>query len=95
MRQYHFGLGTGWSRMRDCNESHGAWIEGSVLTIFGIVLAYSQGGNGNANHTTLEFVCNRRCYVRSWERRYTKRGVSRLAKQFAEDVFYGRKAPTE
>lgn len=88
MQQYHFSIGKGFSRLEDRKLEGGeSWIDGSVVTRFGIVLAYSQGDKKSFHHTSLEFAYKGFVQVRSFDKRYTKRGIARLAKQFAEDVF--------
>lgn len=84
MNEYTFSIGTGRSHITD--HVHG-WTDGTVYTVHGIVEVYAQGRDGKAEHTTLRFVHNGRCHVRNFhEKRYTARGMSRKAKQFAREV---------
>lgn len=57
------------------------YIDGPVVTLLGIVIAYTQ-----ENYTRLDFVWNNRLHVRTIDRRFSKRGLVTKAAQFAKEV---------
>jgi len=83
IQEYNYSVGRGYSSV--CDRKDG-WTDGEVLTPQGIVLAYAQGGEKQFHHTSLRMVVNGRVYHRSWNKRYTKRGIARKAREFARDL---------
>jgi len=59
---------------------------GYVETEHGIVVVYADTWNDDTSATRLEMVISGRSYDRTWERRFTDKGISRLANKFARDV---------
>ena len=83
IQEYDYSIGNGYSSVRDRKEG---WTEGNVLTPQGIVTVYAQGDKNEFHHTSLEMVVDGRVYHRQWNKRYTKRGIARKAREFARDL---------
>lgn len=80
-----FSVGTGINNiaLRKFQGAHGliAYYEGVVITPLGIVDVYSQEG-----YTSLVIAWRGRQHRRTYQKEYTPRTLSRLAKQFAKDI---------
>lgn len=83
-----WSVGKGYSTV----QTHSSWLDGDVATKHGLVWCYSQSGNP---YTRLDFVFLGRCYSRTFDRFYTKRGVAKKAKEFAEEVVKSSKKSLE
>lgn len=65
----------------------GDYLDGSVFTPDGIVHAYAQGsGSSIFPHTKLDFVWKNTVYSKSFNKRYSKRGIAMLARKFAKEI---------
>lgn len=78
-----FSVSRGFSR----TESNGSYLDGEVATRHGFCTVYSQGGvrPGDA-FSRIDFVFNGTLHARNFTRRYTKRGLSMLAKRFTVEI---------
>ena len=71
--------------INDAREQDG-YINGVVATRYGFVSVYSQGDERNVPHTDFRFIHKGVCYVRGINRRYSLRGIARIAKRFAKEI---------
>ena len=62
------------------------YLQGDVVTPYGIVVAYSQGGADEYHSTNLQMVQGGRLYSVSFNRKYTQRGIATLANRFARNI---------
>jgi hypothetical protein len=67
--------------------------QGLVVTQFGYVSVYAQGGGASkgTHHTSLHFMWRGREYTRYIAKRHSKRGIVTLADRFASEIAKGRK----
>lgn len=75
-------VGTGFSRIED----RGWWLDGEVATDYGFVTVYAQGDSNNFAYSRLDFIANGRLYMRTFDKRYTARGLAMKARQFAREI---------
>lgn len=78
----HVSIGKGFGRIR---HNQFGWLDGEVVTPHGIVSVYAQGDNENFSMTRLDFAHRGFLYMRTFDKRYTSRGIVTKAKQFAKD----------
>lgn len=63
------------------------WMDGDVLTPYGIVTVYAQGDAENVPHTKLDFVWRGRLHIRNFNgKRYSARGIVTKAMEFATEI---------
>ena len=62
------------------------YLKGSVQTPHGIVEVVSQGDKMNPYYTRLDFVKDGQTYTRTFNRRYSKRGLGTKAREFAKEI---------
>jgi hypothetical protein len=75
-------VGAGWNLITARHGSSGyVYFEGAVVAPEGIVEVYSE-----MQITSMHFVWNGRIYRRTWRKRFSPRGLSRLAKAFAKEI---------
>ena len=79
VHNYSHGLGHGWSRVKN-NAKYG-FNSGAVATQYGIVEILTQ-----EDFTSLEYAANGRMHVKTFDKRYTLRGVVTKAKRFAKEI---------
>lgn len=84
-REESLSVGNGFSQL--VHRPLG-YIEGCVVTEHGIVDCYSQ-----SDYTQLNFSHNGRYWMRYYDKGYTARGISMIAKIFANDVVAERIKP--
>tara|TARA_B100000745_G_C19978910_1_gene331557 strand:+ start:266 stop:592 length:327 start_codon:yes stop_codon:yes gene_type:complete len=72
----------------DFNGFEETWLMGDVLTPYGIVSVYSQGGEQDrfSKYTRLEIVVNGRYLTRVFNKRYTSRGLVTKVRQWIADL---------
>jgi hypothetical protein len=94
-----FRVGDGVNRIRrqmgvggTYNRAAEDWLEGTVITEYGVVEVYSQGDANHSKHTELSFAIAGTCHVRSFQRRFSKSYLKTLAKRFANEIFTQRMA---
>jgi len=80
---FSFSIGTGFSNWDIGNDDYDS---GVINTINGIVSAYAQGDKEAFHSTQLRFVKNGRCHNRSWDKRYSRRGMAKLAREFSKEI---------
>lgn len=82
----HMSL-SGRSFSRTELRDSGGWIDGAVVTPWGIVLVYAQGDAVHVNNSRLDFAHNGRLHIRNFKgKRYTQRGLARVAAKFAREI---------
>ena len=64
----------------------GDYNDGCVVTPYGIVSVYAQGGGNSFPHTRLDFGLGGRLYMEQRNVRLTKRGLATAAKRFAKRI---------
>lgn len=81
-----------WTEDYEVNEGNGIVTkfdgtlhEGYVKTLYGIVIVDSRAYISES-HTRLEFICNRRLWVRVFDRQFQPRYLVALCKRFAADI---------
>lgn len=76
-------IGGGWSNIK----RHGSdSISGIVITTQGIVEIYAQGNEEYIYASRLNFAWKGRMYLRTFDKRYSPRGIVTKAKQFAKEI---------
>ena len=71
-------------------ENNGGWIDGEVVTPFGIVSVYAQGDDEHLFYTRLDFAHKGTLYVRKFDgKRYSPRGLVTKAYEFAKGIAEG------
>ena len=75
--EFDHSIGKGWTQIRN----RGRYVEGDVLTSFGIVQVYAQ-----ASYTRLTMMVNGRAKNRVWNKWFGNKTIARLAREFACDV---------
>ena len=88
MKDSSWSVGKGYSCLRE-ETPHGfdIAIEGDVVTRHGNVWATSFVSSGDKHELTrMDFVFSGRCYSRTFDKFFTKRGLATKAKKFAEEV---------
>ena len=61
------------------------WTDGEVVTPNGIVSVYAQDDE-KFHLTRLDFAYEGTLYMRSWDKRYSPRGIVTKAYQFTQDI---------
>lgn len=61
-------------------------VDGYVATAWGYVVVYSQGDNNFKHVTHLQFIFNGFQYTRTFNKRYTPRGIKTKAMAFAQEI---------
>jgi hypothetical protein len=86
--QYSLSVGSGFGRteLRQMQHRYADWLDGEVITYHGIVSIYAQGDDEFRPSTQLTFVWKGRMHVKSYNKRYTQRGIVTLAKRFANEI---------
>ena len=75
-----------WTQTPD-GDHGGNYLEGVYYLPEGIVSIYMQGGTPDrANHTQIGFVHRGYKYARTWQCRFTKPTILRLARQFVAEI---------
>jgi hypothetical protein len=83
-----FSVGRGFSRIEIIKNASGDYDLGVVFTPHGIVSVYAQGDENYTHLTRIDIVREGTTYVRNFNgKRYSKRGISKVAKAFAKEVF--------
>jgi len=83
--EYRWSTKDAYSRVTEKKWSGGTFLTGEIATKHGFVMACTQG-DFNMPLTKLEFVWNGFCYVKQWNRNYSKRYITTLAKRFADEI---------
>lgn len=65
------------------------WLDGEVVTPQGIVTVYAQGDEVADHYTRLDFVFDQTHYMRTFDKRYTSRGIITKATQFVNEILTG------
>lgn len=73
---------TRWS----CHDPKYDYESGELVTREGSVTMYMQGGDVRSRFTQINFSYGGRLHMRTYRKRYTRRGVVTKAKQFVADV---------
>lgn len=81
MKDTNWSVGKGYS----CIQTRLNYLEGDVATKHGLVWCYSENSPRFA-YTRMDFVFSGRCYSRTFDKFFTKRGLAAKAKRFAEEV---------
>ena len=81
--EYDYAVGQGWNSVKD---NPNGWTDGTVKTPHGMVDVYAQGDDKHRHVTQLIFQSRGRVYVRTFEKRYTHRGIARKAKELAREI---------
>lgn len=81
---FSFSIDSGFSNWE---LGTGNYDSGIINTYHGIVSVYAQGDEECSHSTSLRFVHNGRCFVRSWKKRFSRRGIAMLAKKFSKEIF--------
>lgn len=79
-----FAIGSSISRVMLHHTEHGSYLDGDVLTKYGIVSVYSQGGKNPS--TRMDFVYGGRHHMRTELKTRCIRGMAILATKFAREV---------
>ena len=82
-----------WSVHNNCNRiatertaSGETYLNGVVITRHGIVDCYAQGGYEFRKHSRRDFFHKGKVYSRSYQKRFSKIGLSRMASRFAAEI---------
>jgi hypothetical protein len=87
MQDWIFKVGNSINRIATHDSSDGGtWNDGTILTEYGMVDCMAQGSSNFTPHSRFDFVHKGKCYSRSYDRRFTKRGLSMIAKRFAKEI---------
>lgn len=73
------------NRIMQQRSPHGDWLDGEIVTIHGIVSIQAQTG-GSGAFTRFDFVHDGKLHIKTIQRYYSERGISMLAKKFAESI---------
>lgn len=68
-------------------RSENGYLYGDVITPYGVVAAVCD------TRTRLDFVCKGRHHMRTWNRRFTARGLATKANEFARELTYAPPTP--
>ena len=71
----------------DSDNKKETWLNGTVVTKYGIVDVYSQGGKNITKVTTLGIVHNGIMRTRSIYKKYSAKYLVTLANRYAEEIF--------
>lgn len=65
-----------------------SYLDGDVLTPWGIVTVYSENEElgGNMNLARFDFVFDGILYIRTFKRSFTERGLTLMARKFAKEI---------
>src|ERR1035437_10347619 len=75
------------NRVHKQESSDAWWLDGDVVTHCGIVSVQAeQGSNNRKGFTRLDFALDGKLHIRTYQKFYSKRGISLLAGRFAQDV---------
>lgn len=77
-----FDIGDGFTRWA---AGTNGYDDGEVILPEGIVTVLMQGDDRNRPLTRLDAVINGRLVIRTYEKRYSRRGVVRLARQLLRE----------
>ena len=88
---YQFNLSPHLKRIykQESVDGKSTYLVGHVMTEYGTVGIYTQGDDKNFHHTRLDFPHGKTCYVRTFNKRYSERGIVTVAKKFAKEVLEG------
>lgn len=87
MSQYSFTVTNSIGRVYWKEASGAKYLEGCVITPYGIVSMYSQGHDLACDkHTHLDFVLDGRCHSLSIKRAFTAKGCAIVAGRFAKQI---------
>jgi hypothetical protein len=64
----------------------GDWLDGDVVTPLGIASVYTQGGNDSHYYTRIDVAHKGKLHIRNIGRRFTQRGLVRMARKFIEEI---------
>ena len=82
-----WSIGRGYNRIVDYDSPTGEYRKGTVFTKQGIVYVYAQNDERPSfKYSSVEFVYNGDCYVRSWDTYYSTQYLVTLAKRLVKDV---------
>jgi len=83
MYDVSMSIGSGFGRISRQREG---WLDGEVVTPHGIVSVFAQGDSTHDHYSRLDFAYAGRLYIRSFNKRYSPRGLVTKAKQFSREV---------
>ena len=88
MSEAIYDYGYAFSRPSGCIslQKEYDYLEGSVSTKHGYVICYAQGDENCSHITTIRFIHEGRMYVRTFNKRYSKRGIVTKANQFVTEI---------
>ena len=83
-REYSWAVGK--CPFNRSTERKEGWTDIDVITPHGFVTGYAQGDETHTHHTCLDFFYGGRVHTRSFDKRYSVRGIATKAMQFAEET---------